>query len=151
MGGGFEGLSAPSIARGTVPTMRANREVPVELDLLEIATELDFTEIHQIERGGVLSPLLSARWKSAPVGLTHLTGSGGFLGIAFYQGRAVPTPEEIIEGGRFIEARWDDILDTSWGDPAVLLVIAKAVLDFRADGRGILYRGNEMPDIPGKL
>jgi hypothetical protein len=131
--------------------MTTMREVPVDPYLLELATELGFTEVHQIYRNMGLSPLFFARWKGAPVGITHLTGIAGHLGVAFYQGKVFPTPEEIIEGGRFIEARWDDILDTGWEDPAALLVIAKAMLDFRADGREILYRGNEMPDMPGWL
>jgi hypothetical protein len=133
---------------GTVPDMTTNREVPVDPYLLELATELGFTEVHQIHRDSGLSPLFYARWKGAPVGITHLTGIGGFLGVAFFQGNAVPTPEEIIEGGRFIESRWDDVLDTGWGDAAALLVIAKAMLDFRAEGREILYRDNPMPDMP---
>ena len=47
--------------------MTANREVPVEPDLLELATELGFTVVHQTERDGGLSPLFYARWKGAPV------------------------------------------------------------------------------------
>jgi hypothetical protein len=107
-----------------------------------------FTDLHQMHRHFGLSPLFYARWKGAPVGITHLAGIGGFLGVAFFQGNAVPTPEEIIEGGRFIESRWDEILDTGSADPAALLVMAKAMLDFRANGREILYRDNPMPDMP---
>jgi hypothetical protein len=113
-------VSAPRFMPGTVPDMTTNREVPVDPYLLELATELGFTEVHQIHRDSGLSPLFYARWKGAPVGITHLTGIGGFLGVAFFQGNAVPTPEEIIEGGRFIESRWDDVLDTGWGDAAAL-------------------------------
>jgi hypothetical protein len=92
--------------------MTANREVPLDPAILELATELGFTEVHQIHRDLGLSPLFYARWKGAPVGITHLTGIGGFLGVAFYQGKTVPTPEKIIEGGRLIEDRWDEVLDT---------------------------------------
>jgi hypothetical protein len=125
--------------------MTTFREVPVEPYLLELATELGFTEVLG------LSPLFYARWKGAPVGITQVTGLGGHLGVAFYQGIAVPTPEEIAEGGRFIAPRWDDVLDTGWGDEAALLVIAKAMLDFRANGREIIYRDNPMPDMPAGL
>jgi hypothetical protein len=46
-----------------------------------------------------------------------------------------------------MENRWDEILATGSADPAALLVIAKAMLDFRANGREILYRDNPMPDM----
>lgn len=105
-------VSALSFTPSRVPTMTSMKEVPVEPYLLELATELGFTEVHQIHRDLGLNPLFYARWKGAPVGITHLTGIGGHLGVAFYQGKAVPTPEEIAEGGRFIAPRWDDILDT---------------------------------------
>jgi hypothetical protein len=98
-----------------------------------------------------LSPLFYARWKGAPVGITQVTGLGGHLGVAFYQGKGFPTPEEIIEGGHFVGTLWDEVLDTGWDDAAALLVIAKAMLDFRAKGREILYRGSPMPDMPAGL
>jgi hypothetical protein len=92
--------------------------------------------------------LCEARWKGSPVGIAHITGPGGHLGVAFYQGRVAPTPEEIAGGGRFIAMRWDEVIDTGWADEAALLVIAKAMLNFRAAGRENLYRGTAMPDIP---
>jgi hypothetical protein len=144
-------VSAPRVALGTLPAMANIWEIPVEPYLLELATELGFTEVHQIHRDLGLSPLFYARWKGAPVGITQVTGLGGHLGVAFYQGKGFPTPEEIIEGKRYVGTLWDEVLDTGWGDPAALLVIAKAMLDFRANGREILYRGNEMPDMPGPL
>jgi hypothetical protein len=141
-------VSAPTLAPDTIPAMTTFREVPVEPYLLELATELGFTEVHQIHRDLGLSPLFYARWKGAPVGITQVTGLGGHLGVAFYQGKGFPTPEEIIEGGHFVGTLWDEVLDTGWDDAAALLVIAKAMLDFRAKGREILYRGTAMPDMP---
>jgi hypothetical protein len=37
--------------------------------------------------------------------------------------------------------RWDGILDTGSPDPVVLLLSAQAMLDFRAEGREILFPG----------
>jgi hypothetical protein len=125
-------------------------EVPLEPDLLKLATQLGFTDVHHIDRDYGLSPLFYARWKGAPVGITQITGLAGHLGVAFYQGKIIPTPEEIIEGD-FIHSGWDDVLDTTLGDPAALLVIAKAILEFRANGREIVYRDNPMPDMPAAL
>lgn len=85
------------------------------------------------------------------MGITQVTGLGGHLGIAFYQGRGFPSPEEIIAGRHFVGTFWDEVLDTGWDDAVALLVIAKAMLDFRANGREILYRGSPMPDMPAGL
>jgi hypothetical protein len=128
--------------------MTTSREIPLEPYLWELATSLGFTEIHYIYRDYGLSPLFYARWKGAPIGITHTTGLVGHIGVAFYQGSLFPTPEEIIEDGSFIHSGWDDVLDTGWADPAALLVMAKAILDFRADGRQILYQDLPMPEIP---
>jgi hypothetical protein len=122
-------------------------EVLMEPDLVQLATESGFTEIHQIDREYGTSPLFYARWKGAPFGMTQVTETAGHLGVAFYQGKIIPTPEGII-GGDFIHSGWDDLPDTSVRDPAALLVIARAILDFRAGGREILYRDIPMPEMP---
>ncbi len=66
--------------------MTTIREAPVGPYLLELATELGFMEVHQIHRDDGSSPLFYARWKGAPVGITEVTGIGGHLDVAFYQG-----------------------------------------------------------------
>jgi hypothetical protein len=142
-----EQASAPRFIPGTVPGMTTMREVPIEPDLLELATGLGFTPPNDTDCC-FWAHLCEARWKGSPVGIAHITGPGGHLGVAFYQGRVAPTPEEIAGGGRFIAMRWDEVIDTGWADEAALLVIAKAMLNFRAAGRENLYRGTAMPDIP---
>jgi hypothetical protein len=122
-------------------------EVPVDPMLLKLATELGFADFHQIHRHFGLSPLFYARWKGAPIGISHQAAIEGHRRVAFYKGKVPLTPEEIIEGGRSIKNRWDEILDTGSADPAALLVSAKAMLDFRAEGREIRYRVNPMPDM----
>jgi hypothetical protein len=122
--------------------------VPVDPMLLKLATELGFTDLHQIHRHFGLSPLFYARWKGAPIGISHQAAIESPLGVAYYKGNALFTPEEIIEGGRSMKNRWGETLDTASPDLAALYVIALAMLDFRANGREILYRDNPMPDMP---
>jgi hypothetical protein len=144
-------VSALTFTPGTVTAMTTYREVPVDPDLLKLATELGFTELHQIHRHFGLSPLFYARWRGAPVAISHLIAIDGPMEVAFYKGPADTTKPENIEGTRSVERRWDDILDTDEIDLSALLVIAKAMLEFRANGREILYRDNAMPDLPPEL
>ena len=141
-------MIALGLTPSTVTAMTTYREVPVDPDLLKLARELGFTEIHQILRHFGLSPLFYARWRGAPVGISHAIAIDGPIGVAFYKGPNAAAPEEKISGHGSVESEWDEILDTDSIDLPALLVIAKAMLEFRTNGREILYQNLPLPDMP---
>jgi hypothetical protein len=71
--------------------MTQMKEVPVDQNLLKLATELGFTDLHKLQRHFGLSPLFYARWKGSPVWISHQIGIDGPMGVVFNNGIAIPT------------------------------------------------------------
>lgn len=83
-------VSALGFVAGIFSAMENSKEVPADSYLFVLATELGFTDLHQIQREGGLSTLFHARWKGAPDGISHTGGLQVFWALPFIKVVQIP-------------------------------------------------------------
>ncbi len=109
-----------------------------------LASRLGFTHVRIYVREAGMSPLIHARWQGAPVALSLRSGPAGGFSVAFFRGVQPAADDE--DGATGSGAEWDEVADTTFGDPELALLLGAAALGHYGLEQAARYSGVPWPE-----